>query len=344
MSRRIFRIAPAILLIATLGVQQTLATSVTPIKYGKWRQDQLVPFTWKSDSIPPSWMRPDLVDAAADAGATTQARAADFVQQSSATNWIGYTDDVCTDTALACAWNNAPTSFTIRVRPQGWSFDWGTLRWCQFYDTAPDGCFDVEMITLHEFGHVQSLGHIDDAPDPGDWIDSVMHAVSHAKPKTGWNAHAFGRCDVAALQTVYQPASASTPISTCLSLDTVATVTAPSSVSYRATVKFTANLTTAADGIYPKLRSLPLSNRTLTLQYRSVSGGSWISLGQMAPTTTDGQYAISQTLTTTLDWRVSFAAPANEGLTADLSPTVRVNVAQCITSCPNSVTVDGGMQ
>ena len=146
---------------------------------------------------------------------------------------------VCTDSAIGCAISGAPSSFTLRLRPQGWSFDWGNLRWCQFYDTPwPDGCFDVEMITLHEFGHVQGLGHIDDAPDPGtaaDWLDSIMHGVSRAKNKSGWNAHAFGPCDVASLQAAYRPETSSTLISTCHDLATTATVSAAANVVYRAT-------------------------------------------------------------------------------------------------------------
>ena len=39
MSGRLIRATASILLIATLTAQQTLATSVTPVKYGKWRQD-----------------------------------------------------------------------------------------------------------------------------------------------------------------------------------------------------------------------------------------------------------------------------------------------------------------
>jgi hypothetical protein len=321
-------------LVALLIAQPALATSVTPMKYGKWRQGQQVAFQWKSDARPPSWMRSAIVDAADDAGSTSGAKAATFNLADSASSWIGYTEEVCTDTALGCNWNNAPTSFTVRLRPQGWTFDWGTLRWCQFYDTWPDGCFDVEMITLHEMGHAQGLGHIDDAPDPGDWVDSVMHAVSHAKPKVGWNAHGFGRCDDAALQAAYQPLTAATPISTCLWLGRVVSVSAAGSVAYRAAVKFTATLATADDVAYPKLRSLPLSNRTVLLQYKSTSGTSWITLGQMAPTTTDGQYVLSQTVTTTYDWRVSFAAPAGEGLLADVSPSVRVSVGDCTSACP----------
>jgi hypothetical protein len=126
------------------------------------------------------------------------------------------------------------------------------------------------MITLHELGHIQGMGHIDDAPDPGtsaDWLDSVMHGVSRAKPKSGWNAHQYGPCDVAALQAAYQPATSSTAISTCHSLATTASVGAAWFVRLTArTVKFTGNARHLELGcpIQP-LRGFPLSARDLTL-------------------------------------------------------------------------------
>jgi hypothetical protein len=336
MKRSLLIAIPSLLLIALVAAQATLATSVTPIKYGKWRQNQVVPFMWKTDAKPPTWMRPAILDAAADAGSSTGARAATFPFADSAGNWIGYTNEVCTDAAIGCAWNNAPTSFTLRIRPQGWVFDWGTLRWCQFYDTDPDGCFDAELVTLHELGHVQSLGHIEDAADQGDWLDSIMHQVTRAKPKTGWNTHAFGRCDVAALQTVYQPLTASTDISTCLSLRTVATMSgSASSVPYRGNVKFTATLATADDVVYSKLRGLPLSQRTVVLE-RRLPGGSWYSYGQMPATTADGQYALTVSITNTYDWRMTFAAPGDEGLLASTSASIRVTVGDCTSGCPLS--------
>jgi len=345
-SRRLLAVT-SLLLIAALAAPATLATSVTPFKNAKWRQDQQVNFMWKADAKPPAWMRPALLDAADDAGQTTRARAASFSLTDSSASWLAYTDSVCTDSAIGCAVSSAPSSFTLRLRPQGWSFDWGTLRWCQFYDTPwPDGCFDAEMITLHEFGHIQGLGHIDDAPDPGtsaDWLDSVMHGVSRAKPKSGWSAHAFGPCDVASLQAAYQPATPSVLISTCHDLATTAVVSAASSVAYRATLKFTSTLAISAGVAYPALRGFPLSDRNLILQRRLPGGTTWTTIGVMAQTSTDGQYTLSQSLTTTYDWRVQFSAPPNEGLESDVSPIIRVTVGDCTAACPNSAT-QGGSQ
>ena len=54
--KRCLGAAVSFLLIASLFPLQTLATSVTPVKYGKWRQDQQVAFMWKADSRPPAWI------------------------------------------------------------------------------------------------------------------------------------------------------------------------------------------------------------------------------------------------------------------------------------------------
>lgn len=334
MKRLLLVATPSVLLIALLSAQATLAISVTPVKYNKWRQNQVVPFMWKADAKPPAWLRPAILAATADSGSSRGSQAAQFDLDDTANSWIGYMNNVCAVGAIGCAWNNAPNSFTLRIRPQGWVFDWGTLRWCQFYDTAPDGCFDAELVTLHELGHVQSLGHIEDAADPGDWPDSIMHQVTRAKPKAGWNAHAFGRCDVAALQTAYQPLTSSTDISTCLSLRTAASLSGSASwVPYRANVKFTATLATDDDVAYPKLRSLPLSQRTAVLE-RRLPGGNWYSYWTMPASAVDGQYTLTLSITNTYDWRMTFAAPGDEGLQASTSGSIRVTVGECTWGCP----------
>lgn len=194
---------------------------------------------------------------------------------------------------------------------------------------------DAELVTLHELGHVQSLGHTEET-DPGVWLDTIMHGVTRSKPKAGWNMHAFGRCDVAALQTAYQPLTSSTPISTCLSLRTAATISASSGwVPHRGNVKFTATLATTDDVMYAKLRNLPLSQRPMTLE-RRLPGGTWYTIAQFAPTTTDGQYSVTLSLMTTYDWRVTFAASPGDGLLASTSGSVRITVGECTSGCPMS--------
>ncbi len=182
-------------------VSPTAATPPTPASGTVWETAQLK-YRWLSGSEPPTWMRNAIHAAAQDASVSTMADTPSFGYDGSGTGWFAYTGDIPTDYAVGYAVRNVPTSFGIRLRPQGYSLDWGTLRWCQFYDSPPSGCFDAELITLHEIGHVLTLGHIDESTVT-DWTDTIMHAAPKTKAKTGWNAHDFGRCDAARLQLRY---------------------------------------------------------------------------------------------------------------------------------------------
>jgi hypothetical protein len=338
--RRKLTLATSALLIALLaahGALAALGATITPTKSTIWNANQVVPFKWRDGSVPPSWLRPAIESGVADSAASRQSKAALFERRDSATSWIGYMQDVCTETAIACAWRNPPDSFTVRFRPHGHVFDWGTLRWCQFYDSPPDGCIDAEMVTLHELGHVQGLNHVDLA-DLDHYLDSIMHPVSRSKPKTGWNAHAFGRCDWGALQTLYRPLDATTKISTCLSLATTTTLSAShTTVAYKAGVTFTAGLSIAADVAYKRLRSWPLSDRTIELQRRAPGTTSWTTVATMPAGTSDGTYSLVVYPTATYDWRARFATPAGEGVHGSSSSAVRVTVGSCTSGCPQGV-------
>ena len=161
-------------------------------------------------------MRVAVKAGAADSNASRGSRAATFRALDGSRNVVVYgTEVVCGTGGLACMRRYPPTGFGLWFRENGHRFDWGALRWCQLYDTWPSGCYDVENITLDELGHVQILNHHANYADESDYLDSVVQTVSHAKPGVGWNAHAFGRCDVAQLQRQYD-VQTTTRISTCL--------------------------------------------------------------------------------------------------------------------------------
>ena len=102
----------------------------------------------------------------------------------------------CGVNGLACFTRSAPNGFTMWFREQGHVYDWGTLRWCQSYTTAPNGCYDAETIALDEFGHVEGLDHHVNYADDHDYEDAVVQTFSRTKPAAGWNTHAFGPCDI----------------------------------------------------------------------------------------------------------------------------------------------------
>lgn len=308
----------------TTAAEPALATPPTPAGGPTWAPNQLVKFHWKDDMLPPGWLQGAINAAAADSNASRASRAAVFTQQDGADNWIGYSTDIPSTYAIAYTVANQPSWFHVRMRPQGYVLDWGTLRWCQFYADPPAGCYDAELVMLHELGHVQTLDHPDE-DDVTDWLDTIMHAAPKSKAKAGWNAHAYGPCDVARLQIRYRPLTTSTLYSTCLSLPTDMSLGASeSSIESGSSVTFTARLNVADEAIYPNLAGQHASARTVKLQRRSATSMTWTTVGDMTPLADDtGRYVRTLTVSSTYDWRAVFPTPA-EGLSGSSSSSLRV--------------------
>ncbi|MGZ8515315.1 MAG: hypothetical protein ACXWXA_09765 [Candidatus Limnocylindrales bacterium] len=301
-----------------------------PIFSGRWNQNQALGFRWRSGYVPATGYQTAIRAAAADASGTRSSQAATFAYSSGSSNLIGYgTGATCSTLGIACFTRNPTTSFTIWMREQGHKFDWGSLRWCQAYTTWPDGCFDVENIILDEFGHVEILNHHATYDNESDYLDALVQTVSHAKPKAGWNAHAFGRCDIASLQLQYDMQGWGAKYSTCLNLATTLALSAsPASILKGATTTLTATLKVADNSAYVRLALNPVALRTVTLQRRPAGTTTWTTVGTMASGSTSGTYTTSLSLTARTEFRALFAKPANEGLLAATSPIVSVAVGQ----------------
>ncbi len=318
---------------AFLAIGALLAGSVgvtghspDPIYSGRWNQNQALTFAWRSGSVPATGYQTAIKAAAADASASRASQAATFSYAAGSGNLIGYgTAATCGSLGIACFTRNAPTSFTMWMREQGHKFDWGSLRWCQAYTSAPDGCYDVENVMLDEFGHVEILNHHSNP----DYADAVVQELSRTKPNAGWNAHAFGRCDIASLQVQYDMLSWGAKYSTCLDLATTLGLAAsPTAVSRGGTTTLTATLKVADVSSYVRLGLNPISSRTVTLQRRAAGTSTWSTAGTMAIGSTSGTYRMSFSLTSTTEFRAVFAKPAGEGLRAATSPVVTVAVGQ----------------
>ncbi len=106
-----------------------------------------------------------------------------------------------------------PTFWSVWLRPHGTEFSWGFLRWCQKDSGA--GCFDIRRVVIHELGHVIGLNHPSSEGFRLEANETVMHAITPARPSPGSSRHAFGRCDVATLQELYGTPDSHTAISTC---------------------------------------------------------------------------------------------------------------------------------
>jgi len=308
-----------------------------------WAPNQVVGYTWESGLVPPSWMIPAIDAGAGDVAESRGSRAASFVRQSGAPSTIAYGVTPCPSYGIACVdRSGVPSSFAgLWFRPHGWTFDWGTLRWCQAQSTFTDGCYDVENVTLDELGHIEILGHHVNYADSSDFTDSVVQASAHSRPKSGWNQHAFGVCDVARLQLEYERQTASDPVSRCLSLATVASLTAsPTNVYVGASVAFSATLKITNDATNNRaMAGDPLSRRSLLLQRRAIGSSSWTTVSTMtASASTEGLYNALWSPTVTYDWRVLFATPASEGVLGTSSAVTRVTVSGCSgTGCPSRI-------
>lgn len=303
---------------------------------GVWYPNQTVPYTWASGQVPPTWLQGAVNGAANDANATRASRAAVFNLQAGAASRVAYGEPTgCSTSGIACFSRSAPTSFRVWFRAHGYRFDWGTLRWCQGPSGSVDGCFDAENIGLDELGHVLGLGHHVNYVNQSDYADAVVQATSRARPLSGWNVHAFGRCDVARLQLLYGRPAATDPFSSCLSLATVTSIS-PSSWSAWSggSVAFTATVRTAASSSYAALSDDAVSNRTVVLERRFPGAISWTTVGTMAPQAGVGAYALTATITGSYEWRARFPRPPGEGISGSTSAAALVSMQGCAV-CPN---------
>jgi hypothetical protein len=330
-------VVAVVVLLSTASPAAVVAHGPDPVLSSTYfDQDEVLRFDWRSGSAPPASIKTAIKAAAAAVGATKASRAASFVYDSAGSNPIGYgAGNTCGPNGIACFTRSAPSGFTMWFREQGHKFDWGSLKWCQTYDDPPNGCFDAETVALDEFGHVEGLDHHANYADDRDYRDAVVQTVSRARPVTGWNMHALGRCDVATLQRKYDMATSSADYSTCLDLSTVLTVAAsPTSIANGATTTLTATLKVASVAAYDRLKGNAVSDRTVSLQRRPAGTTTWTTVGTMSPGGS-GSYRLAVTLRSSTEFRAVFATPSDEGINGDTSPTVAVAVGACTVSpCP----------
>jgi hypothetical protein len=293
---------------------------------GLFAQDQDLRFRWRSGAEPIAVIRTAIKAAAGDAGGTRGSRAATFTYDTAGTNLIGYGPGAtCGVNGLACFTRTAPTSFTMWLREQGHVFDWGTLRWCQTYASPPNGCYDAETISLDEFGHVEGLNHHGNYGDDRDYLDAVVQTYSRTKPSAGWNAHAFGRCDVATLQLQYDVPSTSAKYSTCLDLETDLALSATRVVN---AITLHASLGVVDLASYARVGGNAVSGRAVTLQRRPIGSTTWSTVGTMTVGAM-GTYSLSYQIYGDTEFRAVFKAPSDEGLRGDTSGTVAVTAFVC---------------
>lgn len=324
---RLARVAALALLVAT---PVTAHDPDPTFGGGPMTPGSVLTWDWAAGGVPPSAMRAAIKAGAADANASTASRAPTFARASGASNAIYYGTSVpCGVNGLACMRRATPDWFGVWLRENGHRFDWGTLRWCEMTG-SPNGCYQAETITLDELGHVLGLDHHVNYGDDRDYADAVVQTYSHTRPGTGWNADAFARCDVAALQQLYDVASSTTRYSTCLDVPTTLALAASATyVTPGTTVTLTATLRSDGTG---KLSNNAISSRTVVLQEHLATG--WSDVSTMTPLS-GGRYETTLKVRATSEYRARFRRPSNEGLRGSTSSSVTLTLTGvCVkTSC-----------
>jgi hypothetical protein len=302
---------------------------------GMFAQNQDLRFRWRAGAEPTSAIRTAIRAAAADATATRGSKAATFTYDASGANPIGYgIGATCGVNGLACFTRSAPNGFTMWLREQGHVFDWGTLKWCEAYSTPPTGCYQAETIALDEFGHVEGLDHHVNYASNDDYEDAVVQTYSRTKPSPGYDATAFGRCDVATLQMQYDVTSWTARYSTCLDL---ATNLALGTTRSGNAITLTASLIVVDAASYGRLGGNPVSGRSVVLQRRPAGSTTWITVGTMPGGTSSGTYRLVYAIPAWTEFRAIFKASTAEGLNGDTSPTVSVAFDPCSASAKTAL-------
>jgi hypothetical protein len=293
---------------------------------GLFAQGQDLRFRWRAGAEPAAVIKTAIRAAATAANATRNSRSATFTYDTAGANPIGYGPGAtCGVNGIACFTRTAPTSFTMWLREQGHVFDWGSLKWCQSYTSPPNGCYDAETVALDEFGHIEILNHHENYADQHDYLDAVVQTFSRVKAQAGYNARAFGRCDVATLQLQYDVPSSAAKYSTCLSLTTDLRLSWTRNVNL---ITLTANLAVVDLSTYFRLGGNPISARTVTLQRRPVGSTTWSSVGTMTAGGS-GTYTLTYQIYAATEFRAVFSTPSGEGLRGDTSGTVSVTAFTC---------------
>ncbi|MEX1295976.1 MAG: hypothetical protein AB1Z67_07380 [Candidatus Limnocylindrales bacterium] len=316
--------------ISAAALSAAVAVRPTPnFGAGGWPEDERLTYRWKSGAVPPSWAKRPLKAGALDASRSSSARSPEFAYDDGAANAVAYSGTLagfCGSAAIACAGRAMPSWWGVWIRAHGTDFSWGTLRWCQKTSSSA-GCFDLRRVMLHELGHIAGLDHPSSAGFRLAAPDSVMQAITPMRPHAGASRHAFGRCDVATLQELYDTPDNKTSVSTCNDVATKVSLSASRwTVARGGSVKLVATLEVADQSAYRKLAANPLNGRSVKLKYRRAgSDDAWKTVW-MRSTYRQGRYEATLTPSATWELKAVFSRPDDEGLRYSRSQSKKVKV------------------
>ncbi|MFH0751785.1 MAG: hypothetical protein V2B17_08110 [Chloroflexota bacterium] len=213
-------------------------------------------------------------------------------------DWIG-----CSTAWGSTSWQVILRNFTqAPVRPYSW---------VQTTGSCTGTCFDARRVALHEIEHVTLAvsGH-----DSQGETNTIMASTTPSSPATGWATHHVQKCDEAAFQLKYDLAALAGRYADCFDhiaghgstgLVSTATISAPvASACYGTALSITGRLEIQTNTNYGTLGGNPLASRTVYIDRKLHSSGTW---------TADYSSAVATNANTGNNWSRSLTQSGSSG-------------------------------
>lgn len=211
---------------------------------------------------------------------------------------------------IGCSTNWGLGSFQVILR----NFTQAPTRpysWVQTTGSCSGTCFDARRVAAHEIEHV-TLG-VGGHDEQGE-SNTIMASTTPWSPTSGWATHHVQKCDEAAFQLLYDLAALAGVYADCFDhitghgvngLVSTATASAPiASACYGTALSITGRLEILTNSNYGTLGGNPLASRTVFIDRKLHSAGTW---------TADYSSAVATNANTGTNWSRSFTENGTSG-------------------------------
>ncbi len=218
----------------------------------------------------------------------------------------------CVGEWIGCSDNWGATNFKVILRNFTQDPVRPTYKWVQTTGSCSNTCFDLRRVALHEIEHVTLAvsGH-----DAQGEANTIMASTTPSSPTTGWATHHVQKCDAAAFQLKYDLAALAGVYADCfdhvaghgtVGLVSTATISAPvPSACYGTALSITGRLAIATNANYETLGGNPLASRTVLIDRKLHSAGTWPP--------TNYSSAVATNANTGNNWSASFTQTGTSG-------------------------------
>ena len=305
---------------AMVLLSATVASAHTPVAGAvrKYTQDTALQYKWEGSY--PTWFtgamgsafgidwtnttynnsrKPTFSYSASGAGTVSYKAPSGVAQCDIYPDWIG------------CSDNWGATNFKVILRnfTQAPTKSW---IWVQTTGTCSGTCFDLRRVAAHEIEHVTlAVGSHDGQGES----NTIMGSTTPSYDTTGWATHHVQKCDEAAFQLKYDLAALSGRYADCFDhvtghgvngLVSTATISAPvASACYGTALSITGRLEIQTNANYETLGGNPLASRTVLIDRKLRSAGSWPP--------TNYSSAVATNANTGNNWSRSFTESGTSG-------------------------------